>query len=52
VPSFQKVSGARLMGARLSAEGNLSESFRTFLAGLERVRSRLAGEPPQGGGTT
>lgn len=36
VPRFQKVSGARLMGSRLTAEGNLSESFRTFLSGLER----------------
>lgn len=37
VPEFQKVSGARLMGSRLSEDGNLSHSFRAFIDGVRRV---------------
>lgn len=37
VPEFQKVSGARLMGSRLSDDGNLSHSFRAFIDGVRRV---------------
>lgn len=38
VPEFQKIAGARRMGASLSATGNRSRSFQVFLAGV-----RLAG---------
>jgi len=37
VPEFQKVSGARLMGSRLSDDGNLSDSLRAFIDGVRRV---------------
>ena len=37
VPEFQKVSGARLMGSRLSDDGNLFHSFQAFIDGVRRV---------------
>lgn len=40
VPSFQKVSGARVMGQHLSATGNRSRSFQVFLEGVRRVSMR------------
>ena len=45
VPEFQKISGARLMGARLSEETNSSTSFRTFMTGVRRLAASL---PPAG----
>lgn len=36
VPSFQKISGARLMAQHLSREGNTSRSFQVFLDGVAR----------------
>lgn len=36
-PAFQKVDGARRLGARLDPATNTSASFRTFVEGLQRV---------------
>lgn len=50
VPEYQKVSGARLMAQHLSRERNTSASFRTFVAGIERVAAALAAdETPSSG---
>lgn len=38
-PVFQKVSGARAMGAKLTRETNDSPSFLAFVAGVERILS-------------
>lgn len=46
VPEFQKVSGARAMGPRLTRE-NASRSFQVFLAGIERI---WADQQPRAGG--
>jgi hypothetical protein len=43
VPSFQKVSGARLMAAELQRQGNTSHSFRKFIESIERL---VGGSPP------
>lgn len=43
LPSFQKVSGARLMGMRLSAEGNRSKSFSVFVEGVRRLSLDMTG---------
>ena len=40
VPAFQKVSGARLMGARLSPGTNRSQSFIALLDGVAREATR------------
>jgi hypothetical protein len=37
VPQFQKVSGARRIGAHLSTERNRSHSFQVFLSGLQAL---------------
>ncbi len=37
VPEFQKGSGARKMGARLSMERNVSRSFRALIHGVRRL---------------
>ncbi|MBX3176090.1 MAG: DUF4276 family protein [Candidatus Hydrogenedentes bacterium] len=37
IPAFQKVSGARQMGARLSMERNTSRSFRKLVSGVRRI---------------
>ena len=39
-PSFQKVSGARAMGLRLTPERNTSRSFRAFVRGIARIDPR------------
>ncbi|MFA7480196.1 MAG: hypothetical protein WC314_06790 [Vulcanimicrobiota bacterium] len=39
VPSFQKISGARKMGACLSQDGNTSRSYQVFLEGVQRLLS-------------
>ena len=36
-PSFQKVSGARVMAAHMSLTENRSASFRIFMGGVQRV---------------
>ena len=41
VPSFQKVSGARLMARHLERKRNRSSSFRIFMKGLERLASEM-----------
>ena len=38
-PAFQKISGARAMGARLTGERNSSRSFQVFVAGLRRLHA-------------
>jgi hypothetical protein len=40
VPEFQKVSGARRLGAFLSEAGNRSHSFHVFLDGVRRLEHR------------
>jgi hypothetical protein len=42
VPEFQKVSGARRMGAVLSESGNRSRSFQVFLEGVRRLGAAMA----------
>jgi hypothetical protein len=37
IPPFQKVSGARRMGARLKRETNRSRSFQAFINGIEKL---------------
>ncbi len=37
VPSYQKVSGSRLLGASMQAEVNQSHSFRVFIQGIQRL---------------
>lgn len=37
VPEFQKIAGARLMGAALSMDGNRSKSFQVFVAGIRHL---------------
>lgn len=41
VPSFQKGSGARLMGTALGQYENLSHSFNVFVSGLARITEDL-----------
>jgi len=41
IPEFQKILGARRMGARLSRERNRSTSFRVFLSSVERLAVEL-----------
>lgn len=41
-PSFQKVSGARLMAEHLSEAANRSRSFQVFLEGVRRVAAMVA----------
>lgn len=41
VPSFQKGSGARLMGTALGQYENLSHSFNVFVSGLTRITHDL-----------
>lgn len=36
-PRFQKISGARVMGERLSVENNRSRSFAVFVQGVQRI---------------
>jgi hypothetical protein len=43
LPSFQKGSGARLMGQHLSIEHNESASCRVFLSGVRKVQQSMAG---------
>lgn len=45
-PSFQKVSGARLLAPRLSPARNRSRSFQTFLSSVRRIATSLAGDQP------
>lgn len=42
-PEFQKVSGARRLGPRLSVH-NRSRSFQSLLAGIERLQRRIQSE--------
>ncbi len=42
VPEFQKVSGARSMGAHLSMERNVSQSFRALVHGVRRLQQSQA----------
>lgn len=47
VPEFKKVSGARMLGARLTRAGNRSRSFQALLAGLDRFEAELNSlQPP------
>jgi hypothetical protein len=41
IPSFQKGSGARLMGTALGQYENLSHSFNIFVSGLTRITEDL-----------
>lgn len=41
LPAFQKISGARVMAAVLKDAGNLSQSFRVFVAGVRRVATDM-----------
>lgn len=41
IPSFQKGSGARLMGMALGQYENFSHSFNTFVSGLTRIAQDL-----------
>lgn len=43
-PGFQKVSGARAMAPRLDVSRSASRSFRTFVAGVQRMSESMAGE--------
>ena len=45
VPGFEKISGARLLGARLTREGNRSRSFQVLLDGLDRIATALNAAP-------
>jgi hypothetical protein len=45
VPSFQKLSGARIMAQHLSLTSNLSHSFRVFVDGVRRAAAGLATPP-------
>ena len=37
VPGYQKIDGARRMGARLDPRSNTSVSFRAFCEGIRRI---------------
>jgi hypothetical protein len=50
LPGFQKISGARKMGALLAEERNRSRSFQVFVAGVRRVASELAAGSPESKG--
>jgi len=52
VPEFQKISGARLMGTRLTEAGNRSHSYRTFLEGIRRIASGSSDSKNQGANDT
>jgi hypothetical protein len=41
IPEFQKQTAARRMGARLSWDGNDSQSFQVFLAGVRRLADEM-----------
>jgi len=43
-PAFQKVSGARAMAPRLSAERNSSQSFRVFVEGIGKIAQGMKGK--------
>lgn len=45
VPEFQKVSAARLLGARISIDANRSRSFRVFVESLRVIHSEFASPP-------
>ncbi|WP_236027250.1 MULTISPECIES: DUF4276 family protein [Burkholderia] len=49
IPSFQKLSGARLMASNLRGENNRSRSFCVFLDGLRRIVAEM-GYVYEGGG--
>ena len=42
IPTFQKVTGARLMAQHLTRERNRSTSFQAFVKGVEAVAAELA----------
>lgn len=42
VPAFQRVAGAKKMGARLGLSGNRSLSYQAFVSGLKRVTGLTA----------
>ena len=42
IPDFQKIAGARRMGAHLSREKNSSHSFAVFLNGIEKLHAECA----------
>ena len=48
VPKFQKISGARLMAARLAPEGNRSASFQALLRGIEKLQGEMSGPAAPG----
>ena len=50
LPAFQKISGARKMGALLTEERNRSRSFQVFVAGVRRVAAELTAGAPEGRG--
>lgn len=47
LPGFQKISGARRMGERLTPESNKSKSFATFISGVRQVASEMGYSMPQ-----
>jgi hypothetical protein len=47
LPEFQKLSGARRMGMKISLDSNQSKSFATFVAGVQRVASEMGYSVPQ-----
>lgn len=48
-PGFQKISGARLLGTRLTRNGNRSHSFRALIEGLDRIVRETSSPHPRGG---
>lgn len=46
-PEYQKISGGRRLGARLTREGNRSRSFQVLLDGLDRLASELSTGGPR-----
>jgi hypothetical protein len=47
LPGFQKLSGARRMGMKISLETNASKSFATFISGVQRVAAEMGYLTPQ-----
>jgi len=47
LPEFQKLSGARRMGMKISLDTNHSKSFATFIAGVQRVAEEMGYSVPK-----
>ncbi|WP_240531207.1 DUF4276 family protein [Variovorax boronicumulans] len=46
VPTFQKISGARLMASHLDSQGNRSRSYQVFLEGVSRIAIGMGYQKP------